>query len=212
MKYQISNKKIQNCIYFKHNNENSLMEKLPKKIQNILTQAQSYNYEELHNSIENCCGEIKEFSRIGNGLFKYKNYYIKLTDKEEAELYKYLMPKLEKANITIAPKYIDSVFTKENFAVLVYSIEGTEEGELLELWQGKHLLPKKSKNEYYNNINKLLNLNIGNYALMNQGEIKITPDPCHKIVCDNWNNLYNLSNCDPEFKKDIYEKCKQRLI
>ena len=206
------NNNIKAPFSFTSNSNKNLVDGLPDCLKKILKEAHNDTYEQLWKRVDSCSEILDGFNRVDNSLYKYGNYFLKITVSPEIETCEYLLPRLKEKGINIAPEYVGSVVTKEGFGLLICSVDGAKNSDMLTFNQHRRLVPQSSKKRCYQDIKKLIDLNIGNYQLMCQEKLYITPDKEHNFVCFDWNDLYNMEQSDASAKKEILDRFYSKLF
>lgn len=163
---------------------------IPAEISDVLEKIKNAkNYEEFWTIIDEKLNQNPEFEKIDDNTFKKGEFYIKASAEFEKEYTKEVLNGLKEKGINFTPEYVDSASTKEGFSVTVLKIKGTNTGDLIDYNKGKNLLSEEAKKEAYIQFQKLTKLGIANLEVLNNSNLKITPDYPHKVVVTDWSDL-----------------------
>lgn len=179
---------------------------IPKEILVLLEKVKNAESYQQYWDILQKYAALPDVTAISNDTLKNKSFYIKFAAGVDIDYLKTILQGLEKKQICIAPKFVASALSKEGFGIAVLKIDGTNSGELIPLSQGYHLLEQKSKKSAYSDINKIIKLGIANAKILDKSGLKITPDKPHRLVCENWQNLYPINNYSKSEINEIIKK------
>ena len=99
------------------------------------------------------------FKQLDTNFYKYKDYFIGAKFKFYGVPFVQILTKLNEAGINIVPEFCE-VAQKENTMYIITRIVGTETGDLIPFYEGCHLLSDEAKQSAYNDVKKLLEINL----------------------------------------------------
>ncbi len=180
---------------------NKNMTENPNKL-STTTSALMTKLEDDISSAEDYAGFYNAFDKLvqeENGYFvnpttfKINDVYAYLGFKDDANYYKELLTKLNKAKISIAPRFLKSITSKSGSSVTFVQIPGTSNGELQDYRKLYENVPIQNKKQAYLDVQKLLKLGIINNKILTRNAFEVVPIE-NKIVISDWGAVSSVSS------------------
>lgn len=125
--------------------------------------------------------------------FKINDVYAYLGFKDDANYYKELLTKLNKAKISIAPRFLKSTTSKSGSSVTFVQIPETSNRELQDYRKLYKDVPIQNKKQAYLDVQKLLKLGIINNKILTRNAFEVVPIE-NKIVISDWGAVSSVSS------------------
>lgn len=146
-------------------------------------------------------GEIEKIDPI---TYRSGDYIIRDVLTYVGQRESQFLKELTKKGISIAPQFVDSV-TKGDYTTIVTKIDGMNGEDLIPFSQGYNLLDDAAKRRAFQDVKKLVQVNLINQAIFTRGNAAIYITPKTKqIVIPSWKMLRPIENDE---KQSILNDC-----
>ena len=137
-------------------------------------------------------------------LFKCDDYTVQTMFKRFAEGYIRNQKRISDLNLSIAPKYIDTI-EKGNDVYIISQVPGTKTGDLIPFYQAKSLVSKEDLQQAFLDLKTLTKKGITDQNVLNGRMIFVTPDD-HKVMIPSWETLRPVQNGEAPKVIEQYQK------
>ncbi len=150
-----------------------------------------------------------ELEQVSGNFYKYKDYHILELFKHDGVAYSEKLKKLDKLNLDITQKYIETV-DKDGSVYIVTQIPGTEKGNLVPIWKrGANNIQKEDKLAAFHDLQKLTRAGLVDDRVLRSDELWYVNSD-NKIVIPVFEYLRPITAT--EKSKEIIEKYYEILF
>ena len=180
-----------------------LLVQISEHIRNLDDVASSNRY------FEGITKENPEFTKIGNNVYKYKDYFVNIGKKFKLNTHAHRLEELREYNISSAPEIIAYSDLKNNLdCVLITKIKNCKTSAPIPYEEVQADVTLEAKNKFMEDFEKLAKNNIAVENMLNKNNWYVVPDT-GEIVLSNWADFSKFGDdfSKSTFRNKLREMC-----